>query len=63
MNKAPGKHGQILVKVRSQHINVDNCGYSQVRKSDKPNFCRYPQMSGDLSQKNEDMQRFVELCR
>ena len=28
-----GKHGRILVKVCSQHINEDNCGYSQVRKS------------------------------
>ena len=44
------KHGQIPVKVISEHVN-DNCGYLQVHKSDKPNFYRYPQMFGDVSQK------------
>ena len=33
-----GKKGRIPVKVRSQHINVDNCRYLHIRKSENPDF-------------------------
>ena len=56
------KHGWISVKVRSPHINVDNCRYSHICKSENPDFHQYSQIFGDASQKYEDMQRFAELC-
>ena len=49
------KHGRIPVKVRSQHINADNCGHSNIRKSENTDFYQYPQLFGDVSQKLEDM--------
>ena len=49
------KHRRILVKVRSQHINADNCGYSHIHKSENTDFYQYLQMFGDVSQKFEDI--------
>ena len=49
------KHGQIPVKVCSQHINGDNCRYSHIHKSENPDFYQYPQIFGDVSQKFEDI--------
>ena len=32
--KVGTKHGRMPLKVCSQHINADNCGYSHIRKSE-----------------------------
>ena len=42
MQPVVGKHGRIPVKVRRQHINVDNCGYLHIRKSENTDFYQYP---------------------
>ena len=57
-----GKKGRIPVKVRSQHINVDNCRYLHIRKSENPDFHLCSQIFGEVSQKYEDMQRVAEIC-
>ena len=49
------KHGRILVKVRSQHINADSGGYSHIHKSENTDFYQYPKTFGDVSQKFEEM--------
>ena len=35
------KHGRIRVKVRSLHVNADNCGYPHVRILQKPTFSKF----------------------
>ena len=55
LNAVEIKHGRIPVKVCSQHVNADNCGYSHIRKSENTDFYQHLQMFEDISQKFKDI--------